>query len=80
MYYVEEKVKILEQVIGKADPVLSDLFKSLEEFSYIQGITIEGILQKIDEIKFTGGEDEIKKIRKNKYSKVNVRNILGIQH
>jgi hypothetical protein len=35
MYYVEEQVKVLSEIITKADPILSELYKEIAAFHKI---------------------------------------------
>jgi hypothetical protein len=37
-YYVEESVKILENIIMKADPILSELASKVKQFEKIQSM------------------------------------------
>ena len=95
-YYIEQKSKILSNVIKQTDPVLTELANWIKRFESISNLNEEERLQLIatlsddpnwrieDEFIMRGlvyeNEKDIEKLKRDGAMKINIRNILGIKH
>jgi hypothetical protein len=89
-YYVEEKTKVLENVIIKVSPMLSEFQRIIDEFRKVSILSEsernsifkgkkEKKIKKSIKISFHE-ETEINLLKFNHKFKLNVRNMLGIKH
>lgn len=93
MYYVEEQVKIIGDIIKKADPILTELASKVKQFDKINKISAKerdnDLINKygddyLDQKKKLNisfhYEDEITDLKQDNRFKINVRNVLGLRH
>jgi len=81
-YYVEDKAKVLEDLIIKVDPVVKELASIVAEFDAVQGKTaIERSILNRRALRISFWEDsEFAELKRQTKLKLNVRNILGVKH
>jgi hypothetical protein len=87
-YYVEEKTKVLENVIIKVQPIINEFSRIIQEFQAVnilneseRTMMFKGKKDKYKQMKISFHEDtDINLLKFNHKFKLNVRNILGIKH
>ena len=93
-YYVEESVKILRDIINRADPILTELASKIKQFERVASLSYDErekflierygeshLQEQKSQLKVSfHSEKEIEDLKKNPVFKMNVRNALGLRH